>query len=183
MARILGFDLSLRASGWAVCQDGSLVHHGLIEGKGTDIHRMIYVRNAVMEKIESQAPVDLLVFEDLAFGANMSFAKENAGLAYMIRAECVADKIPFVLVAPTALKKFVCGSAGSSKTPVKKEHMLMNVYKRWGHEVNDNNVCDGIGLAYLGMALMMDRPAETQAQKDVVEKLWKTYPVGSLAKR
>lgn len=170
MSRILAFDLSLTASGWATGYDGHLGATGLIVGKGDGVPRLIFNRNRVLDKVEEVKP-DLVVFEDLSVGSNMSYAKEIAGVTYMIRAELVTDKIPYVVVAPTSLKKFVCGSAGSPKAPVKKEHMLKNMATRFGHDVNDNNVCDAIGLAYVGMALVGEYEPGTQPQRDALVKV------------
>lgn len=45
------------------------------------------------------------------------------------------------------LKKFVFG-----KGTAKKEHMMMYVLKRWGHEAKSNNTADAYGLACIGLA-------------------------------
>lgn len=155
MARVLTFDLSLQASGWAVGDGGAVKQFGLIEGKFNDVPRLIHNRNRVMDKVDEVQP-DLVVMEDLAFSRNMSFAKEIAGMAYMIRAELVTEKIPYIVVGPTQLKKFIVGVGGGKKIKVTKDLILLNVFKRFGHDLTDHNIADAVGLCYLGMALVGD---------------------------
>lgn len=175
MSRVLSFDLSLTASGWALAVDGVVREHGLISGKCDGVARLIHNRNRICECIDIDRP-DLVIFEDLAWSKNESFAKENAGLAYMVRAELVTDKIPYVVAAANQLKKFCCGSGGSKKAPVKKEQVMKDLYKRFGHDVNDNNIADAIVLAYIGMALIGDWEPKISAQGEVVAALRKNYP-------
>ncbi len=175
MSRVLSFDLSLTNSGWCLAVDGAIREHGLIPGKCDGVARLIHNRNRICELVDIDRP-DLIIFEDLAWSKNEAFAKENAGLAYIIRAELVTDKIPYVVAAANQLKKFCCGSGGSAKTPVKKEQVMKDLYKRFGHDVNDNNIADAIVLAYIGMALIGDWEPKIAAQGEVIEALLKNYP-------
>ena len=175
MSRILGLDLSLTASGWALAVDGKVDSYGLIPGKYDGIARLIHNRDAVCDKIDAVKP-DLVIFEDVAHHANNNLANENVGMAWMIRAELFADKLPYVLCSPSSLKKFVCGSGGSPKNPIKKEHMLKFMATRFGHDVNDNNACDALGLAYIGMALVGDWQPTIDPQREVLAKIRESHP-------
>ena len=174
--KLLAADLSLTGTGVCVAADGKVQGYGLLPGRGEGVRRLIHVRNLVCQKVDDTKP-DLVMFEDFSFGSSDGKAFERAGLAYMIRAELVADGVPFGLCSPSSLKKFVIGTAGNAKQPMKKEHMLKYLATRFGHaEVNDNNICDAIGLAYVGMALVGEWEPQIQAQKDVIEKLRATNP-------
>lgn len=175
MSRILGVDLSLTASGWCHSVDGKIVQHGLAPGKGLYMDRLIYVRNRICEKVDEFQP-DLVVFEDLSFGSKGQAVHEHAGLAFMIRAEMVQDKRKYCLIAPSSLKKFVCGTAGSPKNPMKKEHMLKFLATRFHHDVNENNIGDAIGLTYIGMALMGDWECQIEPQREVIKKIRESNP-------
>jgi Holliday junction resolvasome RuvABC endonuclease subunit len=175
VSRILSFDLSLTNSGWCVAVDGTIREHGLIPGKCDGVQRLIHNRNRICERIDGEHP-DMVIFEDLAWSKNEAFAKENAGLAYMVRAELVTEKIPYIVAAANSLKKFCCGSGGSKKTPVKKEHVLKDLALRFGHNVDSNDVADAIVLAYIGMALMGEWEPKIAAQREVLETLRKNYP-------
>jgi len=50
-----------------------------------------------------------------------------------------------LIVPPTNLKKYVTGKGNG----VSKSQMLLQVYKKWGVEFNDDNAADSYGLAHL----------------------------------
>lgn len=163
------------ATGFAVAEAGKVTSYGLITGKFDDIQRLVYDRGKIMDKVDSVKP-DLVIMEALSFGSKGSAVHEQAGLSCMIRAELLTDKVPYVQVAPMTLKKFVCGSAGSSKNPIRKEHMLKFIATRFGHDLNDNNIADACGLAYVGMALIGEWTPQIEPQRQVLETLWKSNP-------
>lgn len=173
--RVIALDLSLTSTGWALGVGGVISAHGLIPGKGDGVPRLIHNRNVVCAAIDTTQP-DLVVFEDFSFGSDLSYVREIAAMAYMIRAELFVDKVPYLCVSPLALKKFICGTAGSAKNKVTKDLVLKEVFKRWGHDVNDNNIADAIGLAYIGMAVMDAWEPTTDAQREVMDTLRKKNP-------
>ncbi len=150
------------------------MEHGLIQGKFELVPRMKYVRNRVCDRVDEFKP-DLVIFEDLANSQNKSFAKEIAGLTYMIRAEMEPDH-SYIVAGTSQLKKFCCGSGGSSKNPVKKEQVMKDLFKRFGHDINDNNVADAIVLCYIGMAMMGDWKCKIDPQREVITKIASNYP-------
>lgn len=50
--------------------------------------------------------------------------------------------IPYIIVPPTTLKKYVLGSGNAAK-----ELMLKEVFKRWGYDTDSNDRADAYGLA------------------------------------
>lgn len=175
MSRVLTFDLSLTASGWAFAVDGKLDSSGLLPSRETGVPRLIYVRNRACDKVDSLKP-DLVVMEDLSYGSNDPSAQERSGLAFMIRAELLAECKAYVLCSPSSLKKFCCGSGGSPKNPVKKERILKDLALKFGHDINDNNVADAIVLSYIGMALLGDWECRIDAQREVIKKIQESNP-------
>lgn len=177
MSCILGIDASLTATGYAIGESGSVNgKYGIIPGKFGGIQRLMHVRNKIMDRVDSTKP-DLVVMEALSFGSKGSAVHDQAGLSKMIEAELVTEKIKYILCAPMTLKKYVCGSAGSAKNPIRKEHMLKYLATRFGHhDVNDNNICDAIGLVYIGMALMNEWQPQIEPQRQVLDGLRKNNP-------
>ena len=53
--------------------------------------------------------------------------------------------IPMLVVPPTVLKKHVLGKGVGAK-----EQMMLQAYKRWQYESQDNNACDAYCLAQMG---------------------------------
>jgi len=64
-------------------------------------------------------------------------------------------------VPPMTLKKYATGKGNS-----KKQEMLMQVYKRWGVEFNDDNAADAYALSRLAAGI-----AITDIERAVVEQL------------
>lgn len=175
MSAVLSFDLSLTRSGFALGVDGKIESSGTIAGKGEGVARLIYNRDMICRQIDSADP-SLVVFEDFSFGSQMKYAREIAGMAWMIRAELYTDKLPYVCVSPLALKKYCVGSSGSAKNPVKKEQILLQLFRRWGHECRSNDEADALVLCHLGMALVGDEQPTMAAQAEVLEKLHTANP-------
>lgn len=173
--RICALDLSLKASGYAIAIDGNLEDHGLILGRGDELKRLIWNRDKVMKIVDEVKP-ELVVFEDFSFGSDLSYVREIAGMSYMIRAELDYDKIPFVAVSPMSLKKFVVGTAGSAKNKVTKDLVIKCLLRDFGHDVDDNNRADAIGLAYVGMGAVGDWEPRTKAQGEVLATVHKNHP-------
>jgi hypothetical protein len=64
-------------------------------------------------------------------------------------------------IPPMTLKKYASGKGNS-----KKQEMLLQMYKRWGVEFNDDNAADSYGLARLAAGIASD---STEAQ--IVEQI------------
>lgn len=67
-------------------------------------------------------------------------------------------------IPPMTLKKYASGKGTS-----KKQEMLMQIYKRWGVEFNDDNAADAYGLARLagGIAIDATEAAIVEQVKDL----------------
>lgn len=66
-------------------------------------------------------------------------------------------------IPPTSLKKYVTGKG----TGVQKNQMLLQVYKKWSVEFDDDNAADSYGIARL-----VSGRADTAYEKEVVKKLF-----------
>lgn len=71
-----------------------------------------------------------------------------------------------VIVAPTALKKFVTGSGKGQK-----DQMLLSVFKHWEVEFNDHNQADSYGLARVGAAMFCGDGLDTKYRQEVLKKV------------
>jgi crossover junction endodeoxyribonuclease RuvC len=67
-------------------------------------------------------------------------------LHYYLRLFLHERKIPFKVVAPNTLKKFVTGKGNS-----KKNQMMLHAFKKWKMEFDDDNLCDAYGLARMSL--------------------------------
>ena len=173
----LGLDLSLTGTGFVIVRDGKIVSSKLIKSKKTgdlpmdELTRLIQIVRDIQTSLKATF-IDIAVIENLAFGVrNATALTQLAGLNYFVRKmltyEC-GYQIPFVLVAPTSLKKFITGNGGS-----KKDVMLMEVYKRYGETLLDDNICDSFALAKVGECLLKEKEKLPEFQREVLSLLKK----------
>lgn len=168
----MGVDLSLTGTGVIVLRNGEIIHEELIKSKSTktyvdEVRRIQQIVQSIITIAGGYSP-QLVVIEGLAFMArNTTALVQLAGLNYLLRAALVGQGIPFVIVAPSTLKKFVTGKGSGPK-----DVMMLETFKRWGVTLVDNNVCDAYGLAKTGEALIRtDRKELTKPQQEVIKLL------------
>lgn len=172
----IGIDPSLAATGIAVLDSGNIVEVRLIKSKPTkektpsdEIQRLIKIKSDIIEILEKYEPA-VVCIEGLAFMArNTSALVQLAGLNYMIREYLNEKGIKFIIIAPSTLKKFITGNGAA-----KKDVMLIEVYKRYGVTILNDNESDAYSLAQCGLALMgqtsKDVPKWQQEVLEIVKK-------------
>jgi crossover junction endodeoxyribonuclease RuvC len=176
----VGLDLSLVKTGIVIIHDdGEVLFSGLIKSKPSgdsllkETQRIVKIAENIMDKIDETLPdtnPDLVVIEGLAFMArNTTALVQLAGLNYLVRVLLAQFNWPFMIVAPTTLKKFITGSGRGDK-----DQMQMMVYKNYGFESLDNNICDAFSLATCGLAVL-GKPLKknTKPQEEVITLLKK----------
>src|ERR1035437_6195346 len=100
----VGIDLSLTGTGVVILQDGKMLDQKLIKSKPVG-DTVLYTKGKVC----------IVVIENLAFGVrNATSLTQLAALNYFTRKIFMEVEVPFVLVAPTSLKKFAT-SNGAAK--------------------------------------------------------------------
>lgn len=150
----LGLDLSLTATGVVVVEDKVVKKQELIRSKPSgnshvsEIERLLRLVDSVMA-IVKESGAGVVAIEGLAFMArNTTALVQLSALNYMVRRELYLNNIPFVIIAPPSLKKFVTGHGNAQK-----DVMMLETYKKYGESFLDNNLCDGYGLARCGAAI------------------------------
>ena len=169
-SKVLGLDLSLTGTGWCL-NDKEALSMGLIEtDKMEGLPRIDFILQEIRHKF-TIAPVDttkttLVILEDFSFASKGSSLFQIAGLGYIVRHWLWKNNIDFILVPPTILKKFVTGAGNSDKSV-----MLKEIYKRWGADINDDNIGDAYGLSRIGRALLEWDTELVGFQKDALKQL------------
>ncbi len=170
----LGLDLSLVGTGVILLENGVIKKRKLIKSKPSGdkpIDELIRIKKIVaeIEFIIGEDIPTIAVIEGLAFMArNTSALVQLSALNYMTRALLADYNVPFVIVAPTSLKKFVTGNGGS-----KKDVLLIETYKRWGVSITNDNECDAYGLAQVGLSLLGGNSKDTNMKQEEVLLLLK----------
>jgi crossover junction endodeoxyribonuclease RuvC len=170
----MGLDLSLVGTGVVVLENGKIAEQRLIKSKPVGDKPIDEVKRIqkIVEDIEltvGEYRPGIVVIEGLAFMArNTTALVQLSALNYLTRAMVMNYHIPFVIVAPTSLKKYATGNGIA-----KKDVMLIEVYKRWGVSILDDNECDAYCLAQIGLALTGGNSKSTNQKQEEVLSLLK----------
>lgn len=166
----VGIDPGLTATGWAT-PDGL---SGVIESKLLGVARLDDIARRVVQLLNGGGPVVLVAIEGYSFGARQ-MAHQMGELGGVLRLMMWRNDVPFVDVAPTALKKFA-GERGN----LKKDEVRLAVFKRWGREFKTEHEVDAFVLAKIGQEVARDsglavrgsgEARMTKAQKEIIQKL------------
>ena len=169
----LGLDTSLTGTGIVLLTDRKITKQRLIKSKPVGdkpVHELIRIRKIVeeIELIISEDIPDIAVIEGMAYMVKKTTALVQLSvLNYMTRALLYDYKIPFFVCAPTSLKKFITGKGNS-----KKDVMLIEVFKRYGVTILNDNENDAFSLAKIGEELLNSNKLPI-FQQEVVELLKK----------
>lgn len=136
--RILAVDQSLTESGYWL--DDTINGTFKTDSKKyNQFERILQIRSSI-QKLYDLYDFKILVMEGYSYGSpnRAVLAGEVAG---MIKVWCHDQKIKVIIVPPTLVKKFVC-----DKGNAKKEQMLLQIYKRFNKEFDNNNLADAFAL-------------------------------------
>jgi len=161
---ILGLDLSLTATGWAVSPDEFGVERTAGTCRGTD--RLLEYRHWLEVMCDGYLP-DKAVIEGYSFGSKGRAVFNIAEWGGVARLALVDKGVPFVEVPPSVLKKYATGRGNAPKPD-----MRMELYKRTGLDVADDNAVDALWLLAVGRELagdpLWDMP---KANREALSKL------------
>ncbi len=147
--RVMGVDTSTK-TGYVILDDkGDVVNVGVLSHKpqSNRFARFAHYTREVSELVDAYG-VDLVIIEGYSFAGKFNNSLQYE-LGACIRMRLYQEEIPFIEVPPTSLKKFVTGKGNA-----KKDLMLLNVYKRWEFDTEDDNEADAYGLAQFGRAIL-----------------------------
>lgn len=102
-----------------------------------------------------------VAMEGYAYSSTMGhMAGELGGMTKL----CLWDNygIRPTLVAPAKLKKYITGKG----TGVKKNQILLHVFKKWDAEFTDDNMADSYGLARIAAGM-----SDVAYEKDIIDSL------------
>jgi len=168
----LGIDLSLTATGcYCLNETGAMVSSQLIKTKPSGdkpidgLRRLMKIRDEIIFE-----GVEVVCIEGMAFSVRKTTAlTQLSGLNYLVREASLSNGIPFFIVAPTSLKKFITGKGNCGKDVI-----MLELFKRYGVTITDNNLADAFGLAMIGLAVMNKYPFDLiEPQKEVVKLIKK----------
>jgi len=181
----VGLDMSFTGTGFCLL-DNEKEKADTIKTKPADfpidIERRVHIANEVFSRMlvdaEDKIDVGLVCIEDYYVpmsSKQMGSAVKLIELGSHIRERMYAKGIPFVVIQPTRLKKWVTGKGNSPKSM-----MLKEMYKKFGKDYADDNQADAAGLARMArhilefdMGISNHKYTEyTKYQEDVMKKIF-----------
>ncbi|RVT67679.1 hypothetical protein [Niallia taxi] len=151
--RFLGVDPSTKTGFVVIDEHGQVLREKEITGIGSvDPKRM---RTMIVDLMAHIQKGDVIAIE--GFGFKSQQAVQNGGIGWGIRMALDARKIPYIEVAPNALKKYVgvtgwTGEKGNKKRltgPQKKKAVKEGVYSHYGYTHKSDNVIDAFVLSQI----------------------------------
>lgn len=106
---------------------------------------------------------DFVLIENHAFNAIGRAKSVLAKLNGIVEFWLWHRQIPYILVAPTTLKKFILGKGKGDKSFIVRE-----VFKAYGLDAGTDDEADACVLAHIGAYLTGTEEPRNQAQRDVL---------------
>lgn len=162
----IGIDQSYSGFGITAIDKKANYYTEVYKAEGSGIEKLCNIRNYV-EDFLSEHEVAGIAMEGYAFGREFGVAisGELGGMIKLLLFDLYpgndAARFPLI-VQPTSLKKYITGKG----TKVNKNQILLNVYKKWDVEFNDDNAADSYGLARL-----VRNKHDFEYEKEVYDKL------------
>lgn len=161
---VVGVDLSLTSTGIATPAGEWTVRTNSADPTEA---RLAVIRGGVM--LPARSAGTLVVLEDFV---TRSPAASTLGMVHgVVRVALAEAAVPFVLVPPATLKKYVTGKGNATKPD-----MRMAVYQRFGLDIPDDNQVDAFGLRAMGLDAYGQPLAQLPAaQRESLDKIaWPT---------
>jgi crossover junction endodeoxyribonuclease RuvC len=152
----LGIDQSLNHTGVCILGDrGDEPRYlDVIEPKGLrGVERLAYVWDAVERTIAKYSPF-YAAMEGYAYGVGVGRVFELGEVGGTAKLCMHRHSVPFLVVTPTQLKKFVTDNGSADK-----EKMMLSTKVKWKQVITDDNACDAYGLARVARAWHKDDSA------------------------
>jgi len=87
-----------------------------------------------------------LYIEGPSYASKGAFVLQMGALHFYLRIFFRKKNVDYKIITPGTIKKFITG-----KGTAKKDLMLLKVYKKFGVEFEDDNLCDAYSLARLAL--------------------------------
>jgi len=161
---VVGLDLSLTATGVYSLEapQGAEPWVGpcdLLKSKpkdGTVEERILLLFRALSKFASEHGHPSIIVIEGPAFAAQGNAGAYTAALNFYFRCRLTDIGATYHVIPPTTLKKFATGRGNAQKSL-----MLQRIYKRWGIDVEDDNLADAYALARYGHEVLGSPGAAT----------------------
>lgn len=171
---VIGLDLSLTSTGLAcTCGIHRIKSHPRLEVSRFSRFRLIQlgINHHVFGTTEicgRGQRADLVVVEDLALSRTTGQHLTRAGLWHIVMEHIDNESIPYAIVSPTSLKKYVTGRGNAGK-----DEVLAAAIRRWPDApINGNDEADAYALQAMGLDQLGHPPAPMpMVQREALAKV------------
>lgn len=178
--RVLGLDLSLTSTGWALVDERGQYDVGIVSPPEGEKHLELRLASLVKALRPYVPQADIVVVEQPFSGMNgTTGAMVFGGAAVLIGIE----EAPMVVVPPTSLKKYAFGKATTLGTSTKTASVV-SARERLKYQGYSDDETDALWLAHVGWHLIgrpvVDLPKH---HTDTLSAKWATgWPAGPAEK-
>ena len=129
---IIALDQSTQLTGYAIFQDKDLIAHGVFSPSGDYEHRIVKLRQWLLDKLEPLKPNVEVYFEDIQLqdlgGGSIGITtfKKLAHVQGALIVTCIEEDVPYTIV-PAATWRKTCGVKGRVRNeykPAAQAHVL-----------------------------------------------------------
>ena len=163
---MIGLDLSLSSTGYhKLNPDSAESASGNIAApeKMGGMERIDFILKNIAELVHER---DFVLIENNAFNAIGSARSKLAELNGIVKFWLWHRRIPYALVAPSTLKKFIL-----SKGQGEKSFIIREVFRAYGLVVTTDDEADAAVLAHIGLCLIGREEPKNKAQREVLVTL------------
>jgi len=160
--RILGLDLSLASTGYALLDDEDVVWYGSVAGGVLrDVERLQHFDRWIRAELRDKRFAHVGI-EGYSFASKFSHAHSLGELGGVIKLAVHQFQIPMTVVPPATWKKALCGNGRLVKDQVRLE-----LFKRYGVEFHSQDTVDAWAVAmYVRRQLLgLNSPAKVSSRK------------------
>ena len=158
----IGIDQSLTGFAFTALQvnEPSKYHTWVYKSPYFGVERLVDIRQFLFDHfdyISETHAIDKIAMEGTVLASHSALVLgELSALVKLTIYDYFDDDTRFpVVVPPMTLKKYAAGKGNA-----KKQEMLLQMYKRWGIEFNDDNAADSYALARLAAGIAKDKVEE-----------------------
>lgn len=152
LCHYVGIDPSLTATGICILPPNGKPILDTIRttphSQKTKYHRLKYIATDIGERVSRLGDVFVCIEGPFLNPKMLNSVSGLIEVGYAIREKLFWGGIPFRVVPPSSLKKFVANNGAA-----KKELILKRVLQLWDIDTDDNNQADAAGLAHFAKAI------------------------------
>lgn len=149
----VGLDVSFNTGLIILSEQSTVLNEKLISCPSSECieSRILFITDKILKEMQDYTPFSIAL-EGLSFASSGRSTLDLAGLNFYVRLKFYTSSFNYIIVPPNTLKKFITGSG-----KCKKNLMLLKVYKKFGVEFSDDNLCDAYALAKYCEKLYRDK--------------------------